>query len=275
MIQGREWLEVAMTEAAVRPAGSLLEKGRYRVRLAQDATDLAAARAFRSQCFQTEVLDQDQFDACSQHVLVEDRATGVVLCCFRLRLFQTGGDVEQSYSAQFYDLSGLKDFAEPLAELGRFCLSPESRDPDILRLAWAAVTKLVDQAGVALLFGCSSFAGTDISQYHAAFALLQYRHLAPENWRPGLKSPLGRRFQQILAADSKSTETEKVKPDLKQGLAQLPPLLRSYLSMGGAVSDHLVIDPELKTLHVFTGLEIGAISPARKRLLRSVAEVDA
>ena len=41
--------------------------------------------------------------------------------------------------------------------------------------------------------------------------------------------------------------------------------------MGGWVSDHAVIDARMNTLHVFTGVEIAAIPPARKRLLRAVA----
>ena len=52
---------------------------------------------------------------------------------------------------------------------------------------------------------------------------------------------------------------------------QIPPLLRSYLTLGGWVSDHAVIDRDLDTLHVFTALEIAAIPPARARLLRALA----
>jgi putative hemolysin len=48
-------------------------------------------------------------------------------------------------------------------------------------------------------------------------------------------------------------------------------LLRSYLSMGGWVSDHAVVDRNLNTLHVFTGLEIRSIPPARARILRAIA----
>ena len=51
----------------------------------------------------------------------------------------------------------------------------------------------------------------------------------------------------------------------------MPPLLRSYLAMGGWVSDHAVVDPVLRTMHVFTGVEIGTIPPARQRLLRATA----
>jgi putative hemolysin len=50
----------------------------------------------------------------------------------------------------------------------------------------------------------------------------------------------------------------------------MPPLLRSYLMMGGWVSDHAVVDRDLNTLHVFTGLEIRAIPEDRARLLRAV-----
>jgi hypothetical protein len=38
--------------------------------------------------------------------------------------------------------------------------------------------------------------------------------------------------------------------------------------MGGWVSDHAVVDIDLDTLHVFTGLEIGRVPKARARLLR-------
>jgi putative hemolysin len=51
----------------------------------------------------------------------------------------------------------------------------------------------------------------------------------------------------------------------------MPPLLRTYLAMGGWVSDHAVVDRDLGTLHVFTGLEIAAIPPGRARALRAVA----
>jgi putative hemolysin len=51
----------------------------------------------------------------------------------------------------------------------------------------------------------------------------------------------------------------------------MPPLLKTYLLMGGWVSDHAVVDNDLNTLHVFTGLEIRAIPPARAKALRMVA----
>ena len=51
----------------------------------------------------------------------------------------------------------------------------------------------------------------------------------------------------------------------------MPPLLRTYLMMGGWVSDHAVIDRDLGTLHVFTGVEIKGVPEGRVRALRMAA----
>jgi len=51
-------------------------------------------------------------------------------------------------------------------------------------------------------------------------------------------------------------------------LRRMPPLLRSYLVMGGWVSDHAVIDNDLNTLHVFTGVEVKRVPRKRVSLLR-------
>jgi putative hemolysin len=113
-----------------------------------------------------------------------------------------------------------------------------------------------------MLFGCSSFHGTDADDHLDAFALLKDGHLAPRRWLPRVKAPDVFRFAQKL---------RRTKPDARRALSGMPPLLRTYLMMGGWVSDHAVVDHDLNTLHVFTGLEIAAIPPARARLLREVA----
>ncbi|MCB4454447.1 GNAT family N-acetyltransferase [Leisingera sp. McT4-56] len=239
----------------------LLSKGRYRARLAAGAADLAAAQALRSFCFQTASPDGDAFDPICSHVLVEEQAGGALVCCFRLLLLASGAELVRSYAAQFYDLTALQAFAGRMAELGRFCIHPEWRDPDILRLAWGTMTGLVDGQGVQMLIGCSSFAGTSAAPYLDAFALLRQRHLAPVQWLPGEKAPEVVRYAAELPQEA----------DTKKALQVMPPLLRTYLAMGGWVSDHAVVDRQMNTLHVFTGLETGAIPESRKRLLRAVA----
>lgn len=245
-------------------AGSdiLLVRGRYRARLATSEDDIAAAQALRSLCFATAETDRDEFDGTCAHVLVEDIAYGDLVCCFRLLVLAGGSDLERSYSAQFYDLGALGDFEGRMVEMGRFCIHPDSPDPDILRIAWGAMTAFVDANKVQMLFGCSSFAGTSTRQYLDSFAMLRERHLAPSRWLPRIKAPHVFRYAAKL----------RRKPDAKRAMLRMPPLLRTYLMMGGWVSDHAVIDCRMNTLHVFTGLEIGTIPDTRKRLLRAVAE---
>ncbi len=240
----------------------LLGKGRYRARLAQSPQDVAAAQRLRTLAFGTDQTDQDDFDPVCAHILVEDmREGGQLVCCFRMLTMENGAEVTRSYSAQFYDLSALQGFDGRMVEMGRFCIHPDWTDPDILRVAWGAMTAYVDQNKVEMLFGCSSFAGTETEDYLDAFAMLKHRHLAPKRWLPRVKAPNVFRFAARL----------RRKPDAKKAMLRMPPLLRTYLLMGGWVSDHAVVDCHMNTLHVFTGLEIGAIPPARKRLLRAVA----
>lgn len=249
-----------------------LRTGRFVARIARSDDDLRAAQRLRHLSFidmrpgsqpRPDGLDADRFDADCHHVLIEEEASGEPVCCFRLLLLESGDEIARSYSAQFYELSGLRDHRGRLAELGRFCIHPDrAGDPDILRLAWAAMARIVDAAQVELLFGCASFEGTDAARHHDAFVLLKERHIAPRRWLPRIKAPKVFPFARRL---------RDVRANPRSGLAALPPLLRSYLAMGGWVSDHAVVDPDLNTLHVFTGLEIRAIPAARARWLRATA----
>lgn len=205
--------------------------------------------------------DSDAFDARCHHVLIEEVATGHLMATFRLLPLGSGADIAGSYSAQYYELRGLEGFERPMVEMGRFCVAPGETDPDILRTAWAALAAYVDREGVEMLFGCSSFQGTDAGAYADAFAMLRERHLAPKRWLPRIKAPNVFKFAQRFRRT----------PDAMTALRTMPPLLRSYLSMGGWVSDHAVVDRDLNTLHVFTGLEIAAIPPGRARVLRAAA----
>ncbi len=251
-----------------------LGRGRYAVGIAADAGEIREAQRLRWLCFVGtrqgaagfadggDHLDADDYDERCSHILIRESASGRLVACFRMLTLAGGAQIGDSYSARYYNLSRLRQFDGRMAEIGRFCVHPEWHDPDILRLAWGALSRHVEREGVEMLFGCSSFVGTDIQGYEDAFAMLRERHLAPKRWLPRVKAPRVFRFARALRLR---------KPDPRAAMAAMPPLLRSYLAMGGWVSDHAVVDAELGTLHVFTGLEIGRIPPARAKALRLVA----
>jgi putative hemolysin len=239
-----------------------LNKGRYAARQAASLQDIEAAQTLRYLSFHGGFgRDEDPFDDRCIHILIENLSDGRLVCCFRLLPLASGAAISESYSAQYYELSALRTFNGPMVEMGRFCIHPEVNDPDILRVAWGAMTAFVDDNGVEMLFGCSSFHGTDEAAYLDAFAMLRERHLAPKRWLPRVKAPQVFRFAERL----------RRKPDAKLAMRHMPPLLRTYLMMGGWVSDHAVVDRQMNTLHVFTGVEIASIPPARKKLLRAVS----
>lgn len=246
---------------------------RYRTRLAETEGDLVRCQRLRYLAFiearglagpsGSGARDEDEFDAHCRHVMVEDARTGQLVCCFRMMPFDSGAEIARSYSAKWYDLDRLRSYPGRLVEMGRFCVHPAHKDPAILRTAWNAMTRHVDDQGVGLLFGCSSFYGVDAEAYMDAFALLKERHLAPKRWLPRVKAPKVFRFASILRLRAPDMSV-----NVSAALRRMPPLLRSYLMMGGWVSDHAVIDEKLNTLHVFTGIEIARVPERRARLLR-------
>lgn len=249
-------------------------KSRTRVRLAGSAADVEAVQRLRHRCFilggaadrsgpRAQGRDADAFDNICVHVMVEDRRSTDLIACCRLLPLLSGAEIARSYSAQFYELSALAEYPGPMVEMGRFCIDPAHRDdPTVFRSAWGAVTRFVEDRGVQMLFGCSSFPGIEPDEYEEAFALLADRHLAPGRWLPRVKAPTVFRFAERL---------RRTKPETRPGRVKMPTLLRGYLGMGGWVSDHAVIDRDLGTLHVFTALEVGTIPPARRRSLSALA----
>lgn len=236
-----------------------------RVRLSRDKRDMAAAQGLRHFCFyesaglpaRPDGLDRDEFDADCLHLLVEG-LDGRLLACCRILPLAGGAEIGRSYSARRYDLAPLAGIDMPMAEIGRFCLYPQAVPGDVLRLAWAALAQVVDEQKIGMLFGCTSFAGADPVRHAGALAWLARSHIGPIALRPGVHAGAEVcRYAQTL--------TGKADP------AAVPPLLRSYLAMGGWVGDHAVVDRELDTLHVFTALSVADVPPARARRLREIA----
>ncbi|MBC7479716.1 MAG: GNAT family N-acetyltransferase [Pseudorhodobacter sp.] len=233
-----------------------MKRGIYTVRSAKGSADTAATMTLRQTCFRagSTTPDDDRFDTACQHMLVMTGDTLVASC--RTQTFADPGSLPTGYTAQFYDLTPLQTMPGPMIELGRFCLHPDHADPDIVRLAWGALTQMVDQTQAQLLFGCSSFPGADAHVHSAPLGYLAQRHLGPDALRPGKRA-------------AETIDLRSLPPPAQP--PTLPPLLKTYLAMGGWVSDHAVPDRDLNTTHVFAALEIARIPAARARALRALS----
>ena len=242
----------------------IVKVGHYRARFASSQKDILAAQTLRYQCFNLSnkfELDVDDFDTVCQHVLIENLETEKLICCYRILKFDNGENISSSYSSKFYDLKALESYTEPMIEIGRFCIDSEVNDPSVVLTAWAALAQIVDQNQTELLFGCSSFEGIEKEKYLDSFALLRDRYMAPDHWRPKIKAAQVFYYSKDLI----------YKVDINKALLNMPPLLKTYLSMGAWVSDHAVVDLNMKTLHLFTGMEISKIPKSRTNFLLSLA----
>ena len=242
----------------------IVKVGHYRARFASSQKDILAAQTLRYQCFNLSnkfKLDVDDFDTVCQHVLIENLETEKLICCYRILKFDNGENISSSYSSKFYDLKALESYTEPMIEIGRFCIDSEVNDPSVVLTAWAALAQIVDQNQTELLFGCSSFEGIEKEKYLDSFALLRDRYMAPDHWRPKIKAAQVFYYSKDLI----------YKVDKKKALLNMPPLLKTYLSMGAWVSDHAVVDLNMKTLHLFTGMEVSKIPKSRKNFLLNLA----
>nr|WP_255670771.1 GNAT family N-acyltransferase [Cognatishimia sp. F0-27] len=198
-------------------------------------------------------------DAHCGHILIECRSSGDLVGGCRVHLHRAGADALNGPAAEFYDLSGLAAYPRPMLEIGRFCVAPHPAEPETIRLIWGMLTRICDAYDVGLLFGCSSFAGCDPAVHAEGLSWLARHHAAPTALSPGMRAPETVRLAELGAAHG------------RDGRSAIPALLRGYLSLGGWVSDHAVIDRRFGTLHVFTGVETNRIPDARKRSLRAIA----
>lgn len=239
--------------------------GGYRLRLIAGGGDLRPVLELRHRAFGAAygaaaarvAGSPDAQDPRCAHLLVTG-ADGTPEACCRLRLFPDMAAADAGNTGGQYDLRPLRRLDGPVLELGRLCEWPGRRDPDILRLLWGGIARQVGDGGVRLVIGCTSLAGTEPDAHAAALARLRALHLGPRNLRPAARAaetvPLPALADPVAAAGS------------------LPPLLRSYLALGGWVSDHAVIDRAMGTLHVFTALDVRSVPPGRARLLRVLAQ---
>ncbi len=239
--------------------------GSLQVGLAQTPEDFRAVQSLRSARFRgSDMLsDMDRFDPLCLHLLLRSAGTGCVIATARTRLLRGTAELQASYTAQFYDLSPLSAAMQPCLEIGRICIDrAHVQDPDTMRAILAGISRLALDSGAQMLLGCASFPGADAARHKSALAYLSARHIGPEGQGPA------RRAERDCVALA-----PQMVGDHAQGLRGVPKLLRLYLSLGGWVSDHAVLDHDLDTVHVFAAVEIARIPARRKRALQALARI--
>jgi putative hemolysin len=244
-----------MTEPA--PGFGELRAGRLGVRIAETAAEIEAAQALRWRVFYEEMgarpdaktaatrLDADAYDPVADHLLVldHDRGEGAagVVGTYRLIRRPAADRVGSFYSASEYDLTPLLAMPGGLLELGRSCVDEGYRTRGTLQLLWQGIAAYVFRHRIEMMFGCASLPGTDLDALAEPLTYLHSYHLAPPELRPRALPEL---YVPMERMDPARLEAKRV-------LAELPPLVKGYLRLGGYVGDGAVVDPQFNTTDVF------------------------
>ena len=124
-------------------------------------------------------------------------------------------------------------FPGRIMELGRSCVDPAYRSRAAMQMLWRGIAAYVFHHRIDLMFGCASLPGTDPDALAATLTYLYYHHLAPPAVRP---RALPHRYVDMRRM------LDPAELDPKRVLAQLPPLIKGYLRLGGFIGDGAVID---------------------------------
>lgn len=244
-----------LTTVQLRHADDL-RSGNLEVRLAETAEEIDAAQALRYRVFYDEMAAQptpdmaarardfDRYDPVCDHLLVidHDRGSGPqsVVGTYRLIRRPVAEQLGAFYSSSEYDISELVTYPGEVLELGRSCVDAQFRNRPTMQLLWRGIAAYVFQFDIALMFGCASLHGTDPVPLGEQLSYLYYHHLAPPGLRP---VAVADRYvdMRLLPADAIND---------RRAIAELPPLIKGYLRLGGFVGDGAVIDHQFNTVDV-------------------------
>ncbi len=233
-----------------------LRAGSLGVRIATTDAEIDAVQALRYRVFYQEMgaaadvttamsrRDRDAFDAVADHLLVVDHTIGPgaegVVGTYRLIRREAARKLGRFYSADEYDITPIMDFPGRILELGRSCVDASYRGRATMQLLWRGIAAYVFYHQIDLMFGCASLHGTDPDALAADLTYLYYNHLAPPAVRP---TALPQRYVDMRRMSPGMLDSRRVH-------AQLPPLIKGYLRLGGFVGDGAVIDRQFNTTDV-------------------------
>lgn len=249
-------LQLDSTVTAERGAALDIRSGTLAVRLAESPSEVAASQQLRYRVFYEEMgaeptpemartrRDVDRFDEVADHLLVIDHARGAgpqsVIGTYRLIRRSAAERIGRFYSAAEYDISTMVAYPGEILELGRSCVDVSARNRPIMQLLWRGIAAYVFHHQIDVMFGCASLPGTDPEALAVPLSYLYYHHLAPPALRP---RALPSRY-----VDMRRLPTNAIDPP--KALAELPPLIKGYLRLGGFVGDGAVIDRQFNTTDV-------------------------
>jgi L-ornithine Nalpha-acyltransferase len=233
-----------------------IRSGSLEVRLAESAAEIDASQALRYRVFYEEMgaeptpemarreRDFDRFDEVADHLLVLDHTRGpgpeAVVGTYRLIRRSAAARAGRFYSAAEYDIATMVAYPGEILELGRSCVDVTARSRPAMQLLWRGIAAYVFHHEIDVMFGCASLPGTNPDALAVPLSYLHHHHLAPPALRP---RALAQRYVDMCRLPAGAIHPTR-------SLAELPPLIKGYLRLGGFVGDGAVIDHQFNTTDI-------------------------
>lgn len=234
-------LIAAETRFRSLPQTAMNDSNRLHAFVTTSRRDILAAQRLRYRVFTEEYgaqfdgiagIDSDRFDRHCRHLVVKDTATGLVVACTRILTADRARRAGGWYSAGEFDLGMVESLEGGVLEIGRTCVHPDYRNGAAIGVLWSGLAEILRTEGFTWMFGCASIP---------------------------LSDPAAARMLDAMQRRSVSDERHLVLPRLPvpalpasaDASGKLPPLLRTYLSMGAQVCGEACWDPDFNCADVF------------------------
>jgi putative hemolysin len=122
-------------------------------------------------------------------------------------------------------------------------------------IMWRGLAECVMQNSIGMFFGCASFPGTRPEEMGPALSYLHHHHLAPEWLRP---RALAHHYVSMEMLPPSELDAQAI-------VADLPPLIKGYMRLGGFVGDGAVVDRQFNTTDVCVIVQTDQMTHKYKR----------
>ncbi|RNC85363.1 MAG: GNAT family N-acetyltransferase [Balneola sp.] len=243
--------------------GLLIPGHKYSVKIAQNREEIEKALRLRFDVFNIELgeglessfenkMDEDEFDAQCDHLLVIENSTDAVIGTYRMQDNAMAKSGNGFYTQSEFDISRFSDqILDNVVELGRACIHIDHRSGRVLYLLWRGLAKYLALSNKRYLFGCCSITSQNPAEGQAV-----YTHLINEKYlHPDFDIPVQPAFE---CSNEKGLVFDEV--------VKLPQLFRLYLDIGVKVCSAPALDSTFKTIDFLILLDKESLSEQSKAL---------
>ncbi len=237
---------------------------RLAVSLARTPGDIEDAKRLRYKVFAEEMqaevgaegegLDEDEFDAYCDHLIVRDLDSLRVVGTYRILAPHRARELGRLYADTEFDLARLQLLAPAMVEVGRACVHRDYRSGQTILLLWAGMAKYMRSGGYRHLIGCASVGLADGGSTAARVRLDLQRYLTRPEYRvfPRLAWP-----------------HERIEP---RAACEMPALIKGYLRVGARICGEPAWDPHFNTADFLIWLALDNLNARYARHFELLAQ---